>query len=193
MKRVLFKTLLLAWLGLILAPLAVAKGSPDKIIIMGPQLTEPFEITDPEILKGFDPWNGQFLDRTQDTIREGQHNDQPYDVFFYLKDKDGQFRMFYAFQYTPAPSDGQGYIYLPQEGEEWHLMNGQTILRASGWHYASAEWDTLMRRVLTTEGLSRTTSRAGIPSDQITSSVWITVLVFISLVSVAAVRIFRRD
>lgn len=193
MRHMLFKTLLLAWLWLILAPSATAKGSPDKITIMGHQLAGSIEITDPELLQGFDPWNGQFLDRNQSTIMEEPQIDQSYDVFFYLKDKDGQFRMFYAFQYYPDPSDGRGYIYLPQEGEESHLMNGQTILRASGWHYASAEWDTLMRQALRTEGLSRTTSRSGILGDQITSSVWITVLVFISFVSVAAVWIFRRS
>lgn len=192
MKRVFFKTLLLAWLWLILVPLAMAKGSPDKITITGAHLTRPIEITDPEILQGFDPWNGQFLDRHSGTITEEPQIDQPYDIFFYLKDEDGQVRMLYAFQYYPDPSDGRGYIYLPQEGEEWHLTNGQTILRASGWHYTSAEWDTLMQQVLKAEGLSRTTSRSRILANQLNASIWIIGLVYIALLSVVAVWLFRR-
>jgi len=193
MKRVLFKTSLLVCLWLILAPLAAVKGSPDKITIMRTQLAEAIEIIDPEILQRFDPWNGQFLDQNQNTVTEEPQTDQSYNIFFYLKDKDGQLRMFYAFQYYLDPSNGQGYIYLPQEGEEWHLMNGQTILRASGWHYASAEWDALMLQVLITEEPSRITFSSVFPGNQITSGVWITVLVLISLASVVFVWIFCRS
>lgn len=139
-------------------PLAFAKGSPDKIILWGPSLGEPIEITNPEVLKGFDPWNGQYLDRNLGTITEEPRVEQTYDVIFYFQESNGKTRIFYVFQYFPNPTGGQGFIYLPREGEPWHRMNGQTIIRVSGWHYASAEWDTLMQQMLENHQVSLTGS-----------------------------------
>ena len=36
-------------------PLAYSKGSPDLILISGGGLNQPVEITDPALLKAFDP------------------------------------------------------------------------------------------------------------------------------------------
>ena len=128
--------------------LAFAKGSPDKIIIWGPSLAKPIEITDPKILKGFDPWNGQFLDRSSGVIEDEPRPQEIYTVVFDLGNNNLEKRSFYVFQYSPGSSGEKGFIYLPREGEPWHLTNGQTIIRASGWHSASAEWDTLMQLML---------------------------------------------
>lgn len=148
MKRALFLTIFLLLTSLILVSLAFAKGSPDKIIIWGPSLAKPIEITDPKTLKGFDPWNGQFLDRSSSFIEEEPRLQEIYTVVFDLGNNNLEKRSFYVFQYSPGPSGEQGFIYLPREGEPWHLTNGQTILRESGWLYASAEWDALMQYTL---------------------------------------------
>ena len=148
MKRMLFLTLFITLTSLLLVPLAFAKGSPDKITIWSPSLTKPIEITDPETLKEFDPWSGQFLDRSLSPIVEEPQIEQTYYVFFYFRDRDGEFREFYTFQYAPNSAGRRGFIYLPREGEPWRLMNSQTIARANGWHYTSEEWDMLMQSLL---------------------------------------------
>jgi hypothetical protein len=154
MKRTLFLTIFLILTSLIFVSLAFAKGSPDKIIIWGPSLAKPIEITDPKTLKGFDPWNGQFLDRSSGVIEDEPRPQEIYTVVFDLGNNNLEKRSFYVFQYSPGPSGGQGFIYLSREGEPWHLINGQTIIRASGWHYASAEWDVLVHDTLEKDRVS---------------------------------------
>jgi hypothetical protein len=156
MKRMLFLTLFITLTSFLLVPLAFAKDSPDKITIWGPSMTQPIEIIDPETLKGFDPWNGQFLDRSLGPIVEEPQIKQTYHVFFYFRERDGEFREFYTFQYAPESAGRQGFIYLPREGEPWRLMNSQTIARANGWHYASEEWDILMQSLLESGRVSPT-------------------------------------
>jgi len=148
MKKTLFLTFLLILTSLILVPFAVAKGSPDKITIWGPSLGEPIQITNPETLKAFDPWNGQFLDQSPGTIAEEPRTQDIYTVVFDLGTNTREAHVFYVFQYAPNSSSGQGFIYLPREGEPWHVRNGQTILRDSGWQHASAEWEALMQHTL---------------------------------------------
>jgi hypothetical protein len=148
MKRTLFLISLLTLTLFLLVPFAFAKDSPDRITIWGPSLSKPIEIIDPQILKGFDPWNGQFLDKSSVIVAQEPQIEQTYYIFFYFRDKDGEFREFYTFQYAPNSADRQGFIYLPREGEPWYRVNGQTILRDSGWHYASKEWDALMKQTL---------------------------------------------
>lgn len=129
-------------------PFALAKGSPDKITIWGPSQVEPIQITNPETLNAFDPWNGQFLDKSLDALAEEPRIQEIYMVVFDLGSNTQEKRAFYVFQYAPDPSGGQGFIYVPREGEPWHIRNGQTIVRKSGWQYASPEWDALVQQSL---------------------------------------------
>jgi hypothetical protein len=185
MKRISFLTLFLVLTSLILVPLAFAKGSPDKITIWGPALAEPIEITDPKVLKWFDPWNGQFLDQNLGTITEELRVEQTYYVFFYFRDRDGEFREFYTFQYAPNSAGRRGFIYLPKEGEPWRLMNSQTIARANSWHYASEEWDMLMQQMLENPQASPTASL-------ITDNLRITLLIITLLGGAVMIWVFRR-
>lgn len=155
MKRTLLLTIFLILTSLILVSLAFAKGSPDKIIIWGPSLAKPIEINDLETLKTFDPWNGQFLDRSLGAIVEEPQIEQTYYVFFYFRDRDSKFREFYTFQYFSNSANPRGFIYLPGEGEPGRLMNSQTIARANGWYYASEKWDTLIQDRLKNDTVSQ--------------------------------------
>ena len=185
MKQILSLTLLMILTSLMLVSLVFAKGSPDKITIWGPPLAEPIQITNPETLNGFDPWNGQFLDRSLGTIAEEPRVQDIYNVIFYVRNNNEEIRIFYAFRYSPNPSGGQGFIYLPGEGEPWHLMNGQTIVRTSGWHYASREWDTLIQQMLEKD--------KGSPSGTIISrDLQTAVLIIILLGGAATIRCLRR-
>jgi|SRR5688572_23314425 hypothetical protein len=159
MKRTLFLTMFLTLMSFLLVTLAFAKDSPDKITIWGPSLTQPIEITDPDVLEGFDPWEGQFLDRSRDTVSKEPHVQEIYHVIFYWQANKDKNRVMYVFQYSPNPFGGKGFIYLPREGEPWHRVNGQTIIRSSGWKYASPAWDKLMGQTLENDTVSHNEAR----------------------------------
>ena len=149
-KAFLFTLLVLALLTSV--SVAYAKGSTDKISILGTGLAHPLEITTLNILDRFDPWDGQFFDRTRGNwgrLAEEPAVAQTYNVFFYIKDNENESKMIYSFRYAFSSSDTQGYIYIPTEGENWYTINTFTIARPSGWYYANHKWDTLIRQALT--------------------------------------------
>ncbi len=176
----------------IFVPLAFAKGSPDKITITGPGLAAPIEITNPEILSQFNPWDGYFLDKDRTIVTEKPQDDALYEVLFYFREKSGEFHLFYAFYYSPAPSGKRGAIYLPQENEKWYVMNNETIARRSGWLYASPEWDTSMQHLLKDQQTSSSTSISVIANNPIAQIIGGSVLAIILLVSTVALWLLRR-
>lgn len=149
------------WFVLIVAvcPSSVyPKGSPNKIVITGGGLRRPIEINEREILKSFDPWMGQFIDRAKGPVAEPSRQDPAYDVFFYMKwsgrhstyDR-GKLKMVYTMRYVRGHDGQPGYIYLPGRGEEFYNNNIGTIWREKEdgrWHQASAAWEVAMRRVI---------------------------------------------
>lgn len=149
-RRMLFCALLVVVLGS--SQYAYSKGSPDKIIIKGKSLRQPIEITDRAMLKGFDPWSGQFIDWPGGIVASQPAADATYEVSFYIKWKptDRHMRLFYVFRYIPGRNGERGYVYLPGESDKWGSVSRSTILRDDDdghWHYASTAWDTLMERL----------------------------------------------
>ena len=149
------------WFVLIVAlcPSSVyPKGSPNKIVITGGGLRRAIEINEREILKSFDPWMGQFIDRAKGPVAQPSRQDPAYDVFFYMKwsgrhstHDRGKLKMVYTMRYVPGHDGQPGYIYLPGRGEEFYNNNIGTIWREKEdgrWHQASAAWEVTMRRVI---------------------------------------------
>ncbi len=167
-------------------PLASAKGLPDKITITGPGLVSPIEITNPEILRQFNPWDGYFLDKERAIVTETPQGHALYEVLFYVRETSGEFHLFYALNYSPALSGARGTIYLPQENEKWYVMNNETIARKSGWLYASPEWDSLMQHLLRNQPASSSTpisATANNPITQINGSFVLAIILIISSVA----------
>lgn len=172
---------------LVLVPPALAKGSPDKITITGPGLATPIEITDPEILHEFNPWDGNFLDKDRRIVEETPKVNVLYEVLFYSKDTSGELNLFYTFKYSPAPSSSRGEIYLPQEKDEGYVMNNETIARRSGWLYTSAEWDSFMEQLLKAHQASGNASNLSI------QFAWgIGLMIFVSVSAVTLWLLRRR-
>ncbi len=144
---------LVAFLVLLtVAPLAYSKGSPDLIVISGGGLSQSIEITDPNSLKAFDPWLGQFADWKETPLADAPCFRRSFEVLFYMKwpgrisplDR-GDLKMTYATRY--CYTGATGYVYLPGPGEPDHGVNNGTIIRgnaAGKWHPATAAWDALM-------------------------------------------------
>lgn len=136
---------------LILAVPAMAKGPIDKIVIEGPGLASPFEITDSEILSRFDPWGGQFIGTGGPLAGPPPYVKEPYLVKFYLENQQGDLTLRYMFYYYFNSTGSTGFIYLPGPGEPYYPINTGTIIRGTSdgqWHKAIPGWDDVMGEVV---------------------------------------------
>jgi hypothetical protein len=66
-------------------PLAYSKGSPALILISGGGLAQPIEVTDPSLLKAFDPWMGQFADWRGKPLVDAPCFRRSFEVLFYMQ------------------------------------------------------------------------------------------------------------
>jgi len=145
-----FPAVILVFLTVV--PFAYCKGPADLIVISGGGLSQSIEITDPDSLRAFSPWLGQFADWKATPLRDAPCFRRSFEVLFYMKwperfsSKDrGDLKMIYATRY--CYTGATGYVYLPGPGEPNYGENGGTIIRrkADGkWHPATAAWDALM-------------------------------------------------
>jgi len=126
MSRCLPLFLLLALLVLVTP--VIAKGPVDKITIEGPDLPEPVEINDPDILSRVDPWAGQFIGTGGLLAGPPPNIEEPYLVKFYLENQQGELTLRYVFYYYFNPVGTTGYIYLPEAGEPYYQINTGTII-----------------------------------------------------------------
>lgn len=150
MKRLSVLAALLLWL--VAANQLFAKGPVDRIVIVGPNLMEPVEITGANALEEFSPWTGGFLDETRGETKKVPGENPVYIVFSYLKGQDGILRLAYVFYYVPPSRSGQrGLIYIPGGDQPWWMVNSGTIIRTESrkWLYASGKWDAAASRALT--------------------------------------------
>ena len=137
---------------LTVVPLAYSKGSPDLIVISGGGLSQPIEITDPNSLKAFDPWSGQFAEWKETPLLDAPCFRRSFEVLFYMKwpgrtssQDRGDLKMIYATRY--CYTGVAGYVYLPGPGEPNRGVNNGTIIRSGAdgkWHPATAAWDALL-------------------------------------------------
>lgn len=131
--------------------LTPAKGATVKIIISGPDLPAPLEITDQRILDVSNVWLGQFLDASHGSPEKPPQR-LSYELTFYVKLREDDLRLMYVAYYYPDPSSTeQGLIYLPGKREPWYYLNVGTILREKQdgrWNYASPAWEALVKPVI---------------------------------------------
>lgn len=153
-----------AWLFLLAAPLAFAKGPVDLILISSGGLTQPIEIRDPSSLRAFNPWIGQFADWQEKPLADAPCFRRSFEVLFYMNwpgresslDR-GDLQLIYATRY--CFNGVNGYVYLPGPGEPQYGPNGGTIIRGAAdgkWHVATAAWDSLMNDAVATIEQQRT-------------------------------------
>ncbi len=125
-----------------------AKLPTTKIRITGGQLSSALEVTDPQVLRRFSAWHG-YMDLSRRVVTAPTEGRQRYEVWFYVKFSYDDVRMAYVLYYHPGPSGEPGHIYLPRRGEKWYQLNASTVQMATGWFYASREWDALLKPLIT--------------------------------------------
>jgi hypothetical protein len=133
------KSAVLSLLVMVLLGSVLAKAPTARITITRSSWTKPLVVTDTQLLDSFNPWWGGFLDDSR-AVRKPP-NDAPYEVSSYVKFAENDTRLKYVFYYRPSQSAEPGHVYLPQSGEKWHAMNASTILRPTGWYFASPKWE----------------------------------------------------
>jgi hypothetical protein len=149
---------------------ASAKAPTVKITISGGGLTDPLEVTDPQVLVISNVWSGQFLDSSRSPVNEAPKGLRSYEVSFYVKLAENDVRKMYVVYYYPNPLEKQSFIYLPGEEPIWPL-NAGTILRKGQdgkWNYASAAWEALIKPVIARDEdrrKSASTSGAAVPKS----------------------------
>ncbi|MDT5121232.1 MAG: hypothetical protein QOC96_714 [Acidobacteriota bacterium] len=158
MKRIV-SIFLISMIHIACASAVYSKGKPDKIIITGGGLAQPIEITDRETLIEFAPYIGQFIDWKKGIVADPPTQEQPFEVYFYMKWKErhsrydqGDLKMIYSVRYLPGRDGAPGFVYLPGKDDDRYYNNVGTILREGDdgkWHYASPAWDALMKRLIT--------------------------------------------
>jgi hypothetical protein len=151
MKKSHFAALIIASLAFLATPRsAPAKAPTFKIIVSGPDLPSPLEITDDQILNLSNVWSGQFLDNSHGHPEKPAER-LPYELSFYVKLSEDDLRLMYVAYYYPEPSTKQGQIYLPSRREPWYYLNTGTIIRDGQdgrWNYASPAWEALIKPVI---------------------------------------------
>lgn len=132
-----------------------AKGRIERIVITGPGLDKPVEVSDPAILQKLNPWFGKFSgDKGQAPAPKA--DDSTYEVLFYMRWPQrhsefdlGELKLIYHVTYHPGADAETGRIYFPGSNDKYHV-NAGTILRDGidgTWQWASDGWEETMRQL----------------------------------------------
>lgn len=149
---------------LLVAPSTVlAKGKTTKIVIEGPDLSKPIEITAPDVLVRFNVWAGPGTSSTRpantnsptfivDWSRE-QTTHPPdgltkYQVAFYTERQSDH--PSYVVDYVLASNGNQGFVYLPGPSDKWWKVNSFSIVRGGegNWFFALGAWEAVARPLI---------------------------------------------
>ena len=132
-----------------------AKGRIERIVITGPGLDKPVDVSDPAILQKLNPWFGNFVgDKGQAPAPKA--DDSTYEVLFYMRWPQrhsefdlGELKLIYHVTYHPGAEAETGRIYFPGSNDKYHVNTG-TILRDGidgTWQWASVGWEETMRQL----------------------------------------------
>jgi hypothetical protein len=141
-----------------------AKGTTTKVVIEGPDLSKPIEITDRKMLANFNVWTGPgtfstqpafhakapsfIFDWPQGPVSEVPQALQKYEVSFYSEELSERpiYVVYYAFSRNSEP----GYVYLPGKSEEWWRLNVTSIVRGveGKWFHAWSTWENIARPLI---------------------------------------------
>lgn len=168
MKKSHFAALIIALLALLATSNgAVAKVPTVKILVSGPDLPAPLEITDDQILSLSNVWSGEFLDDSTGHPKERPERILPYELSFYVKLDDDVVRLMYVAYYYPEPSKKQGQIFLTGRRDPWYDLNVSSIIRGGQdgqWNWASPAWEALIKPMIERAACAGPNGRP-LPSD----------------------------
>jgi hypothetical protein len=139
----------LVGLFLLVAPLA-AKGPTVKLTVTGASLTHPVDITSGKALDA-NIWAGDFLGAP---ASEPEASLPRYTVSFFAappRQPVAVMAVMYVVQLALDTRSGEGFVYLPGEGDSDYRTNIHTILRDGQdgkWHRATPQWSGAIAQAL---------------------------------------------
>ena len=131
-------------LGIVLGSSLFASAKPPKVklTIEGGSLSEPIEVTDPQILE---------LSYFRGAAPQPPNGLPGYQISIYFRSADHEIRRMVVLYYYPNVSGAQGFIYSPFQGEAWSVRDlGKVITegRPRRWWYASPRWEQAIKPLI---------------------------------------------
>jgi len=147
-------SLLLLLILLIPASLALAKGRrPDKVIITGPGIASPIEVTNPQITAALIGMQVPILEMVE----------HPYTISFFQRDENGELARtpFYAYSYFPNFICERGLVFDPYVSNRWSLS------------FATPEGEAVIKRLIRSQATSEAPFEPAPNVDWATWAPWV--------------------
>jgi hypothetical protein len=130
---------------------ANAKGPVVKLVVAGPDLVEPIEITDPEAID-VDVYGATFVDREAGPIEEVPTTPvPPYVVQFYdALTPDDDVQMKYVVYYVYDWAERRARVYFPGRHDAWWRHNVFTVAHQfeGEWYYTTESWGRAVQEAI---------------------------------------------
>jgi hypothetical protein len=148
-RRSVFAFGVLSVIALFASP-ADAKGPVVKLVVSGPDLAQPVEVTDPEAIDVI-VYGATFIDRDRGPQNRSSSSPvDPYQVQFYVDLPEQGVKMMYVVYFVWDSSARRGLVYFPGPSDAWFRRNVGTVAlpTAGQWFYATEVWGRAVQRAI---------------------------------------------
>ena len=162
MRRLILLPLLC--LSLPQAPIVAGVTETFKIVVMGPELAAPIEITGatasvfqvwagPGVRRnGIEQTEGFIIEWLKGPVAEPPARLKRYTVLFFAPFREATPHVVYTVTYAQDPASGRGAVYLPGKGDDRFKENSFNMNHGAQyegrWFPATKAWDELMKPLL---------------------------------------------
>jgi hypothetical protein len=140
----------LAFLAISFALPIGAKGPVVKLVLSGPDLVEPVEITDADPIDVI-VYGATFADRARGPQnRRSSSPVAPYEIQFYVDLPREGVRMMYVVYFVWDSAERRGLVYFPGPSDAWYRKNVSTVAlpTAGHWFHATDTWGRAIQRAI---------------------------------------------
>lgn len=148
----------LAWDSLLMSAMATRdqQAAADMILITGGELQHSVQVTDPELLRTFDPWVGPFVDWNRPAAIG--HCNWEFEVTYFKRESEpvtpydqGDLRMIYGLRYCLGDNGEPGYVHLAGRADKFWAENVHAVwdgTQAGEWHPSTPGWSAFIRHAV---------------------------------------------
>jgi hypothetical protein len=149
-RRFVFALSVLSVFGLFSGPVN-AKGPVVKLVVSGPDLPEPIEVTDPDAIDVV-VYGATFIERDLGPqTRASASPVNPYEIRFFVDlPQGGGVKMMYVVYFVWDNAERRGLVYFPGPSDAWYRRNVGTVAlpTAGQWYYATEVWGRAVRHAI---------------------------------------------
>jgi hypothetical protein len=134
----------------LLSSSASAKGPVVKLVISGPDLAEPIEVTDRDALDVV-VYGATFIERDRGPQNRSSASPvSPYQIQFFVDLQQDGVKMMYVVYFVWDSSERRGLVYFPGPSDAWYRRNVGTVAlpTAGQWFYATEAWGRAVQRAI---------------------------------------------